>query len=151
MVQDVFLTACPTCGAKNRIPASKVAARGRCGRCHADLPARSFFAETPVEVSEGRFDLVARYSPLPVLADFWAEWCAPCKMQEPILEQLVTELVGRLLVLKVNTETSPTLSARYAIRSIPTIILLRSGIEVDRIVGVLPLPALRARVERFLA
>ncbi|MBP6875290.1 MAG: thiol reductase thioredoxin [Candidatus Eisenbacteria bacterium] len=148
---DSFLSTCPSCGAKNRIPLARVGQQGRCGRCHADLPPRSFFAEEPVDVSEGRFDLVTRTSPLPVLADFWAAWCAPCKMQAPILAQLAADLRGRLLVIKVDTESAPLLSTRFAIHSIPTQVLLRSGIEVDRIVGVLPLAALRARVERFLS
>jgi len=150
MAEGAFLTKCPSCGTKNRIPAAKVAAQGRCGHCHADLPARSFYAEAPVGVSEARFDLVTRMSPLPTLVDFWADWCAPCHAQAPVLEQLAAELAGRLLVIKVDTQAAPMLSARYAIRSIPTLVLMRSGIEVDRIIGAQPLPALRARVERFL-
>ena len=150
MVDEVFLTTCPACGTMNRIPAAKVAAQGRCGRCHATLPARTFFSDTPVGIGEAHFDLVTRFSPLPVLADFWASWCQPCQIQDPILEQIATELRGRLLVIKVNADAAPMLSDRFAIRSIPSLLVLRSGIEVDRIVGVLPLPALRAKVERFL-
>jgi thioredoxin 2 len=124
---------------------------GRCGACHADLPARGFHADAPLEIGENRFDLVTRLSGVPVLVDFWAGWCAPCAALAPALEELARELAGRLLVVKVDTETAPTIAARFQVQAIPTLIILRSGLEVDRVTGALPLPALRARVERFLS
>jgi thioredoxin 2 len=150
MAGNSLLVRCTSCGAKNRIPLAKVAQVGRCGRCRTDLPARSFYAESPIDVSEPRFDAVTRLSPQPVLVDFWAPWCSPCHQLTPILQQLARDLAGRLLVAKLNTEEAPTTAARFGIQAIPTQVLLRSGIEVDRVTGVLPLAALRQRLERFL-
>ncbi len=150
MGDNHLFTRCPACGARNRIPMERAAQVGRCGRCREALPARDFYAETPIHVSELKFDTITRLSPHPVLVDFWAAWCAPCKQLAPVLEQLAAELGGRLLVVKVNTEEAPTTAARFGVRAIPTLVLLRSGIEVDRITGALSLPALRMRVLTFL-
>lgn len=144
------MTHCPACGTKNRLPVEKIGAPGKCGRCAGALATRDFFADAPVDVGEGRFDLLTRSGARPVLVDFWAGWCAPCRELAPALEQLARELKNRLLVVRVDTESAPMLAARYAIQSIPTLVLMRSGIEVDRVMGAVPLPALRARVERFL-
>lgn len=145
-----WLTRCPTCEAKNRLPVERIGQAGKCGRCGAELPAREFFAEAPVALDERHFDLVVRWSARPVLVDFWAEWCAPCRQLAPELERLAGELVGRLLVVKVDTEGAPVLTGRFGIRTIPTMVLLRSGIEVDRLSGAMPAAAIRARIERFL-
>jgi thioredoxin 2 len=150
MTTNSLMTRCPACSAKNRLPVAKIGSPGKCGRCSGALETRDFFADAPVEVGEGRFDLLTRSGSRPVLVDFWAGWCAPCRELAPVLEQLATELEGRLVVVKVDSESAPMLTARYAIQSIPTLVLMRSGIEVDRVMGALPLPALRARVERFL-
>jgi len=151
MVTDRVYITCTACGAANRVPLGRLGQVGRCGACHADLPARGFHADAPVEVGESRFDLVTRLSALPVLVDFWAGWCQPCKTMAPVLDQLAQELAGRLLVVKVNAETAPTVAARFGVQAIPTLVILRSGLEVDRFTGALPLPALRGRVERFLS
>jgi len=145
-----LLSTCPACGAKNRLPLEKVGQAGKCGRCGGALETRSFFARDPVELPERHFDLVTRLSPRPVLVDFWAAWCAPCQQLAPVLSQLAQDLDGRLLVAKVDTEQAPTVAGRFQVQAVPTLVLLRSGIEVDRMTGALPLPALRQRVERFL-
>ena len=148
-VDRVYVT-CSACGADNRVPLERLGQTARCGGCHAELPTRGFRSDEPLDVSEARFDLVTRLAALPVLADFWASWCAPCKLMEPSLQQLARELAGRLLVIKVDTERAPMISARFGIQAIPTLLVLRSGLEVDRMTGAMPLPAIRARVERFL-
>jgi thioredoxin 2 len=150
MTTTSLITHCPACGTKNRLPVARIGTAGKCGRCAGALATRDFFADAPVEVGEGHFDLLTRSGSRPVFVDFWAGWCAPCRELVPVLEQLARELEGRLLVVKVDSEAAPMLTARYAIQSIPTLVLMRSGIEVDRVLGALPLPALRARVERFL-
>ncbi|MBM3316802.1 MAG: thioredoxin [Candidatus Eisenbacteria bacterium] len=151
MTTPVLLARCPACGAKNRMPLARIGQTGKCGRCAAELPPREFFAEAPIAVDDRRFDLITRWSGRPVLVDFWAAWCAPCRQLAPTLEALARELAGRLLVVKVDTQEAPVLAARFGVQSIPTLVLLRSGIEVDRMAGALPLTAIRARVERFLS
>jgi thioredoxin 2 len=132
------------------VPVEKAGLTGRCGRCRAELPARGYLASAPVEISDGKFDLVTRLAAVPVLVDFWAAWCAPCQQMAPILEQLARDLQGRLMVAKLDTERNPATPMRFGVQAIPTLVLLRSGIEVDRITGLLPLPGLRDRLERFL-
>lgn len=151
MTIDRVFVPCAACGAVNRVPLERLGQTGRCGACHADLPARGFHADAPLEVGESRFDLVTRLSGVPVLVDFWAAWCAPCKAMAPVLDELARSLAGRLLVVKVDTETAPMIAARYQVQAVPTLIVLRSGLEVDRVTGALPLPALHARLERFLS
>jgi thioredoxin 2 len=150
MAEDTLLAKCPSCGVKNRIPIDRAGQPGRCGRCQTQLPPNAFYAEHPISVSEAKFDAVTRMSPLPVLVDFGATWCAPCRQMEPVLEELARELAGRLLVLKVDSEQSPMVAARFAVQAIPTLVILRSGLEVDRMTGALPLPTLRQKVQRFL-
>ncbi len=141
---------CTACQSLNRIPVSSVGLTGRCGSCRQDLARDSFYAEWPVEITDAKFDVITRMSPNPVLVDFWAEWCAPCREVAPVLEELARTLGGRLLVAKMDTERYPATATRFGVQSIPTLVLLRSGIEVDRILGVLPSSALQSRIERFL-
>jgi thioredoxin 2 len=132
------ILACPSCGTKNRIGA---VARGtpRCASCKAALPwlvsadERSFAAETEASV--------------PVLVDFWAPWCGPCRMVEPVLSQLAGERSGALKVVKVNVDENPALAARYQAMSIPLLVVMRDGREVDRMVGAVP----KAQIEQRLA
>jgi thioredoxin 2 len=125
---------CPNCGSKNRVAAS---AEGipRCGVCHHALP-------WVVDATGMTFDDEVRAS-VPVLVDFWAPWCGPCRMVSPIVERLAVELAGRLKVVKLNTDEAPDIAGRFAVQGIPLLVLLRDGVEVDRRVGAHPEAALR--------
>jgi thioredoxin 2 len=113
-----------------------------CGRCKQKLMPRA-----PVAAGDADFAQVVEASPIPVLVDFWAPWCGPCRMVAPALEAIARERGGQLKVVKVNTDEAPRLSARFAIRSIPTLALFVNGRVVAQQAGALP----RAHIERWLA
>ena len=149
-MSDHQLIRCDTCGTVNRVPAEKIA-RGLqpvCGRCRARLePSQG----TPLTVTDATFaDLVER-SPLPVLIDAWAPWCAPCRMIAPVIDELAAELAGRARVAKLNVDENPITASRFNLRSIPTLLVLRRGQEVDRIVGVQPKAEIARRLQRATA
>ena len=125
---------CPGCGAKNRIPAARLADEPDCGRC-----GQALLDGRPVELDDARFDAVVQGSELPVLVDFWAPWCGPCRAMAPQFEQAAQQLRGRALLIKVNSDDNPGLSSRFGIRSIPTLVRLDGGREVTRRAGALPL------------
>lgn len=135
---------CPHCGAVNRLPPERLGQHPKCGRCGAEvLPAH------PVELDATSFDKFISRNGLPVLVDFWAPWCGPCKMFAPTFSQLARHYVQQVRFAKVNTEVEQALSARYGIRSIPTLALFREGRELDRVAGALEAPQLQAWLARF--
>jgi len=124
-------TPCAACGTLNRTDLGRLTRGPRCGSCHSPLdPAR------PVPVDAGSFDAVLAGSEVPVLVDFHADWCGPCRMVGPVVEALARARAGSVLVLKVDTDKSPGLSERLGIRGIPTLIVFRNGRETGRHVGV---------------
>ena len=134
---------CPSCGKRNRVPQA-AKGRPRCAVCGADLP-------WLVDVGDDRFTEAVERSSVPVLVDIWAPWCGPCRMVSPVVEQLARERAGRLKVAKVNSDTSPAVSARHRVSSIPTLLLYVDGKEVARSIGAKPAPQLRSWLDAALA
>jgi thioredoxin 2 len=145
---DTLMIVCQACGVTNRVPGDKVA-QGLapvCGKCKAPLP-----AGTPQPVTDASFAQDVERSPVPVLVDAWAPWCGPCHMIAPIVDQLATELAGRVRVVKLNVDDNPRTAARFDLRSIPTLLVLKDGREVDRLVGVQPKHEIMRRLARLIA
>jgi thioredoxin 2 len=134
--------ACPKCLAQNRVEAARAGDGPKCGRCETPLLDGSV-----IELDEASFDAFAARTSLPVLVDFWAPWCAPCRQMAPEFSRAAKSLAGRACLAKVNTDNAQSLAGRFAIRSIPTLLLLRNGTEAGRLTGARP----SAELERWVA
>ena len=125
---------CPNCRARNRVSLDAAARKAPvCGKCKQPLPAPS---SKPVTVTDANFADVVERSPVPVLLDLWAAWCGPCRMIAPTIEVLAGELAGQVLVGKLDVDANKRIAARFSVQGIPTLLILKNGREVDRLVGV---------------
>jgi len=125
---------CPHCYATNRIPNTRLADKPRCGKCKNNL-----FTGQPIELNDSNFSQFIAKSDLPIVVDFWADWCAPCKMMAPAFAQASAQLEPPVIFAKLNTEVAQQTAAKFAIRSIPSIILFKNGQEISRQAGALNL------------
>ena len=137
------VVACPKCGKKNRVPASATRGMPRCGNCRAPLP-------WIVDAGDDSFSTIADESSVPVLVDLWAPWCGPCRMVSPVLEQLATDLAGRIKLVRVNSDVAPRVSRRFEVQAIPTLVLLKGGQVLARQIGAAPAATLRTWLENAL-
>jgi thioredoxin 2 len=138
------IRACLACGTQNRVRVGRLADEARCGKCKAVLPP---IAE-PIESDPSLFDEVAREATVPVLVDFWAGWCAPCRVAAPEVQRTASALAGRALVLKVDTEAHPALAERYGVRGIPNFVVLKNGQIVFQQAGLVRSDQMVAWLER---
>ena len=140
--QQVLQVVCPGCHRRIRVPAERLRDQPRCPACKAGI-----FRAEPLELDASSFDTFVQHSDVPLLVDFWAPWCAPCRSFAPVIAEAAAELAPSVIVAKLNTEDAPALASRLGIRSIPTIAVFRRGAELARQSGAMPLAAL----QRWLA
>ncbi len=141
-----FIMSCPSCGQRNRVAFSTREAR--CGRCKSALPPPS----QPIEVPDARaFDALVRDARHPVVVDFWAPWCGPCRMVSPVLDKLARERAGRIKLVNVDVDHAPRLSSRFDLQAIPTLMIIDGGKVVARQAGAVPAEALRSWLDGALA
>jgi thioredoxin 2 len=134
-----MIRTCSACGTQNRIPAARLAEVGRCGRCKAELAA----SDAPIDIADvATFDAIVKDAKVPVLVDFWAAWCGPCRMVAPEVKTAAHTLAGKALVVKVDTEKLPQLAQRYRVQGIPNFAVFKGGALAHQQAGAMRAPQL---------
>jgi thioredoxin 2 len=142
-----LLVKCPNCGQRNRMVYQRLGGKFRCGKCHHEISAPA----QPIDLdSETAFTALTTESSLPVLVDFWAPWCGPCKMVAPEISKVAAEGAGVFIIAKLNTEQVPSVAARFRITAIPTMAVFKGGVEVARQQGAMPAPGIRKFLQPWL-
>lgn len=147
MSQDAIILQCPACGTKNRIPREKRAVPAKCGKCKKTLPQ---VMTKPLDVTDATFAKEVLQSPIPVMVDFWAAWCGPCRMVAPDLEKIADTYAGKMKVVKVNVDENQMTAAKYSIQSIPSLFVFKNGQILEQQAGALPYPHLQRLAERAI-
>ena len=142
-----MILTCPNCGRKNRSPAKRLADTGRCGACRTEISP----VGKPIEADPQTFEEVTSDATVPVLVDFWAAWCGPCRTAAPEVEKTAADMKGKAIVLKVDTERHPQLAAKYGVQGIPNFVVLKGGKVVSQQAGVAPSAQMKQWLERAAA
>jgi len=145
-MSDSIQVVCPQCNTINRLPRNKLDDHGHCGRCKKPL-----FSDVPLELTSANFQRQTQKHDIPVVVDFWAEWCGPCKSFAPVFKQAAKKIEPRARFAKVDTEAQQSIAAQFQIRSIPTLLILQDGKEIARQSGAMPLPQFEAWLEPYLS
>ena len=141
-----LLTECRSCRTRNRVPVQYLARKGRCGSCKGPLGPM----DVPIEADEANFGPIIRDAKVPVLVDFWAEWCGPCRMIAPTIDALATEYAGKVKVGKLNVDENQQTTINFQVRGIPAVMLFKGGRVVDQIVGVADKADFKRMIDKHL-
>ena len=147
---NTLLVLCPECGTKNKTPQEKIGQQAKCGECGASFTVSTDRLASPMAITDATFSQEVLQSPVPVLVDFWAPWCGPCKMIAPALEELAKDYAGQIKIAKLNTDENQQTAAQHKIQGIPTLLFVKNGQIVEQLVGAVPKPTINSKIQQLL-